>query len=200
MAVEKTLCDSISLVSLKNPVQTIKVIAQVPEKSTLENIYFIATIIIAIVNVSLIIYIFVKNNQKVHSQNEKSRKMDLLKTLILNYNMEKLYIFFKNLKENARELNVQNLNVEQKEKINEKLGDLATIYRQDFIDLFLAVDQSLYNKILEKTDSLIDGLTNTIFDEGINLSHKPKFDELIIKRIRESKTEIIKLLFSYSGD
>lgn len=200
MAIEKLLSDSISVDSLKNSIQTIKVIAQFPEKSFLENIYLIATILIAIVNVSLIIYIFVKNSKKDENHNEKNRKIDLLKTLILNYNMDKFYIYFKDIKQTAQALNTQNLSNEQKSITNDKLSDLATVYRQDFIELFLAIDQTLYDKILEETDSLIDGLTNTIFDEGINLSHQPKFDELVIKKIRESKTEIIKILFSYSGE
>lgn len=199
MAIEKLLSDSISVDSLKNSIQMIKVNVQIPEKSILEDIYLIAMVIIATVNVLLIIYIFIKNRKKDDNHNEKNRKIDLLKTLILNCNIEKLYVFFKNIKENAMELNNQSLSIEQKGRINDKLSDLATAYRQDFIDLFLAVDQTLYDKILEKTDSLIDELTNTIFDEGINLSHKPKFDEVVIKKIRESKTEIIKVLFSYSG-
>lgn len=199
MALEKLLSDSISVDSLKNSIQTIKVIAQFPEKSIFENIYLIATVLIAIVNVSLIIYIFVKNSKKDESHNEKNRKIDFLKTLILDYNMDKFYIYFKDIKDITQALNNQNLSIEQKSIINDKLSDLATIYRQDFIELFLAVEHTLYDKILEETDSLIDGLTNIIFDEGINLSHKPKFDELVIKKIRESKTEIIKILFSYSG-
>ena len=43
-------------------------------------------------------------------------------------------------------------------------------------------------------------MTNNIFDEGINLSHAPKFEELIINEITNTKTHIIKLLFEYSGE
>jgi len=66
--------------------------------------------------------------------------------------------------------------------------------------MFIAIDEGLYNKILLKVDDLIDSLTNTIFDEGINLSHQPKYEELISKKIKESKTDILKILFSYTGE
>jgi hypothetical protein len=66
--------------------------------------------------------------------------------------------------------------------------------------MFLAIDENLYQMILLKIDELIDSLTNAIFDEGINLAFKPKYDEEVSKRIRESKTAIIGVLFSYNGE
>lgn len=178
---------------------TIEFITKLPEKSILEHIYSSTTLAISIVNLCLIIYIFLKNNKKNDTTYEKNRKINLLKTLVLDYNISKFYEFFSHVYSKAKLVNVANLSLEDKAKINDEINDLTTDFRQSFIDLFIAIDINLYNKILEKTDSLIDGITNSIFDEGVNLSHKPKFDVLIVEEIRKSKTEIIKIMFSYSG-
>jgi len=63
-----------------------------PEKSILDNICSVSSIVIAIANVVLIIFIFRHNNKKGDSDKEKNRKQHLLKTLVLDYNMSKFYI------------------------------------------------------------------------------------------------------------
>lgn len=193
------LPDSLVTDSLNSTIQNIKVSVQLPPKSTLENFYFIATLIIAAVNVGLIIYVFVKNNKKEEAKVEKKRKISLLKTLVLNYNLDKLYHFFETVCEKTNLLRDVHLTDEDKVKINEDLVDQTTIFRQNFIDLFIAIDKTLYDEILTKADALVDGLTDQIFNEGINLSHPPKFEEVISKEIRKTKADIIKILFSYSG-
>ncbi len=171
-----------------------------PEKSLLDNICSVASIIIAIANVVLIIFIFRHNNKKDDSDKEKTRRQHLLKTLVLDYNMSKFYSFYQEIHKETNALLVNNLSTEDKRKINENIKEKAVELRQSFIDMFLAIDENLYQMLLSKIDELIDSLTNTIFDEGINLAFKPKYDEEVSKKIRESKTAIIGVLFSYTGE
>lgn len=131
---------------------------------------------------------------------KKNRKLSLLKILILDYNMQHLYQFFEDLKIESKKLTVNNLDDVAKKEINEKMLSYGNELRQKFIDPFLAIDSNLYNNILHSVDELQDSMTNTIFDEGINLSHAPKFNELITSEITKTKTQIIKLLFEYSGE
>ena len=170
-----------------------------PKKSLLDNICSIANIIIAIANVVLIFFIFRHNNKKDDSDKEKSRKLHLLKTLVLDYNMSKFYSFYQDINEEVKTLLINNLSIKEKSRINENIQEKAVELRQNFIDVFLAIDNNLYQTLLSKIDELIDSLTITIFDEGINLAHRPKFDKEISNRIRESKTAIIGVLFSYTG-
>jgi hypothetical protein len=179
---------------------TLGCIGLIQEKSILENICSVASIFIAIANVVLIIHIFRHNNKKDDSENEKIRKQHLLKTLVLDYNMSKLYSFYQEIHKETNTLLDNDLSNEDKQTINENLKEKAMDLRQNFIDILLAIDEGLYQMILTKIDELIDTLTNTIFDEGINLAFKPKYDEEISKRIRESKTAIIGVLFSYTGE
>lgn len=170
-----------------------------PQKSIFDNICSTADIIIALANVVLIIYIFLHNNKKNNSEQEKNRKQHLLKTLILDYNMPKFYSFYQELQHEANALLGSHLTDEDKKNINENLKVKAMEFRQNFIDLFFAIDKNLYQKILSKIDELIDSLTDTIFDEGINLTYKSKYEEVVTHKIRESKTSIIGVLFSYTG-
>lgn len=171
-----------------------------PEKSLLDNICSVASIIIAIANVVLIIFIFRHNNKKDDTDKEKTRRQHLLKTLVLDYNMSKFYSFYQEIHKETNALLVNNLSTADKSRINESIKEKAVEFRQGFIDMFLAIDENLYQMLLSKIDELIDSLTNTIFDEGINLAFKPKYDEEVSKRIRESKTAIIGVLFSYTGE
>lgn len=190
-----TLTDSIHVIK-----QTIEMSSPLQDTSILDTIYKIATVCIAFINVCLVIYIFVRNTNKDNKNSEKNRKMGLLKTLILDYNMKYLYLFFEDLRKETNKLTVANLNDDTKREINEKLLLYGNELRQKFIDPFLAIDSILYDNILRSIDILLDNMTNNIFDEGINLSHAPKFEELIINEITNTKTHIIKLLFEYSGE
>ncbi|MBS5413639.1 MAG: hypothetical protein KHY35_23530 [Bacteroides thetaiotaomicron] len=189
------LTDSVHVIK-----QTIEVSSPLQNTSILDTIYKIATVCIAFINVCLVIYIFVRNNNKDNKNSEKNRKMSLLKTLILDYNMKYLYLFFEDLRKETNKLTVTNLSDDAKREINEKLLLYGNELRQKFIDPFLAIDSKLYDNILHSIDILLDNMTNNIFDEGINLSHAPKFEELIINEITNTKTHIIKLLFEYSGE
>lgn len=192
-----SLADSIHAIK-----QTIEVTAplQAQNISILDAVYKIATVCIAFINVLLVFYIFRRNTNKDTKNIEKNRKLSLLKILILDYNMQHLYQFFEDLKIESKKLTVNNLDDVAKKEINEKMLSYGNELRQKFIDPFLAIDSNLYNNILHSVDELQDSMTNTIFDEGINLSHAPKFNELITSEITKTKTQIIKLLFEYSGE
>lgn len=192
-----SLADSIHAIK-----QTIEVTAplQAQNISILDAVYKIATVCIAFINVLLVFYIFRRNTNKDTKNIEKNRKLSLLKILILDYNMQHLYQFFEDLKIESKKLTVNNLDDGAKKEINEKMLSYGNELRQKFIDPFLAIDSNLYNNILHSVDELQDSMTNTIFDEGINLSHAPKFNELITSEITKTKTQIIKFLFEYSGE
>ena len=56
--------DSLSAGVSENSIEYINVIAQLPEKTAYEQIYAAATVLIALANVGLLIYIFVKSSSK----------------------------------------------------------------------------------------------------------------------------------------
>jgi hypothetical protein len=180
--------------------QVVDAVEPMRDTPVLDTICKIATVCIALANIILVFYIFRRNNNKDERNGEKSRKINLLKTLILDYNMKYLYDFFDKVKEETDKLKAPVLQVSEKTRINNEVILLNSKLRQKFTDVFLAIDESIYNEILTSTDALIDGFTESIFNQGINLSHEPMFNDLITSRIAATKTHIIKTLFNYSGE
>jgi len=186
------LPDSINAIN-----QTIEV---VQNASLLDIVCKIATIVIALVNIGLVVYIFLKNKERDVSHKEKHRKLSLLKTLVLDYCMKYFYEFFANLEEETKKLKSKDLDESTKSKINDNLLSFGKTFESKFTDLFWGVDQRLYNDIKQKTDELLDGFTENIFNENININTNKNFNDLVINKITSNKTEIIKILFSYSGE
>ena len=160
----------------------------------------IATVFIAFVNVSLVIYIFAKNTKRDSSHKEKERKINLLKTLVFDYGMKYFYQFFDDIDTETQKLKDRNIDDSKKRTINDSLLQFGKSLEQRFTDLFWGIDQELRRKIYQETDNLLDSFTKSIFDEGINLYTEDKFNDLITKKITDCKSEAIKILFSYSGD
>jgi hypothetical protein len=186
--------------SLNTIRQTIEVVVPTQNISALDVVYKIATVIIALVNVGLVIYIFFKNSKRDVSHKEKSRKLNLLKTLVLDYSMNYFYDFFRNLDEEVKKLQNKNLGNAGKQAVNENLLSYGKTLEQKFTDLFLGIDQELHKNIKQKIDKLLDGFTENIFNENINIYTDDNFNDLIINKIILSKTQIIKILFNYSGE
>ena len=158
-----------------------------------------ATICIALFNVYFASKIFRIKNEKDDSEKERDRKLQLLKTLVLDHNLKHYYSGFSEIETKLNELKESNLTDENKSEIDTAIADLFINLRRRFYDSLLAIDNSLYDTIVEYSDELQGHLTNTIFDAGINLSHEPKFEELISEKIINTKTEIIKKLYNYRG-
>ena len=143
-------------------------------------------------------YIFYFSTNKDEEKESKNRKTDSLKTIILEHNLKKLFSFYE-LTMNLMQPLIEKVHSdEDKQNINNNLQNNLTQLRLEFTDLFLAVDKELYNSIKDSTDLLIDDLTNKMFDEGINLNHKPKFDEEITSSISKSKTETVRHLYEFN--
>lgn len=172
-----------------------------PHKSIdyLDVAFKTATIFIAVFNAYFAIKIFRLKNQREDVDKEKDRKMQLLKTLVLDHNLKYFYELFDKIETELLNLKQPNLTDTQKETIDTTIGDFFISLRRKFYDSLLAIDGNLYDGIKGKADKLQEELSNTIFDPGINLSHTPKYDELIKEKLSTAKTNIIKNLFAYRG-
>lgn len=160
----------------------------------------VGTLVISIINLILTITLFRLKDRKENRDSERKIKIDWFKTLILDNNLQYFHDFFDNIEKELEKLKSDNINVEKKQKVDEKIKDFQRTFRIKFIDTLLAVDKSLYDNILKIADNLVDDFTNSIFDSGINLNHPPKFEEIVIKKISESKTDMISEIFKYKGE
>lgn len=167
---------------------------------TLDNICKIATVFIAVANILWIIYVFFQNKKSTDDRDERSRKLGLLKTLVLDCSMPLLYKFFSDVKVEVEKLRERNLNDDAKKRINASIIELEQKFENDFLDVLLAINNSLYEDMKTQADNMVDQFTDAIFDPGINLYVEDKFNDKIASKLVETKRMMIKTLFSYKGE
>lgn len=158
-----------------------------------------ATILIAFFNAIFAIKIFLVKTKKDDADKERDRKIQLLKTLILDHNLKNFYDLFDKIEIELIKLKQAGLSMDDKSKIEENLSELFISVRRKFYDSLLAVDLTLYEGIKSKIDAFQADLTNAVFDPGVNLSYPPKYDEVINEKLTLTKTDILKKLFIYRG-
>jgi hypothetical protein len=166
---------------------------------TLDNTYKVAMVIIAGTNVYFAHKFFNFKNTKEDIDKEKDRKINWLKTLILDHNLKHFYVFFDQIESELMKLNTPNLNDIEKQAIDETNAEFFITIRRKFTDIFLVVDKKIYSDVMNSFDNLQSNLTETIFNQGINLSYKPKFEDEIMSKVCATKTEIINKIFNYRG-
>lgn len=155
----------------------------------------IAMIVIAVINIVLTIYIYKMNHKHESNSDSQNRKFELMLVLILNSNINRLYKFYDDVTIECRKLIISN-NMTTKQEVNQKIIEALKIFRLDFVTLFNVINPGLYKTLLSIADKLIDGITNAIFDEGINLTHEPKFDEVIYQTISKSRTDFLAAIYN----
>ncbi len=169
------------------------------DTSVFDVIHKSATVVLAGCTLFTSYYIYKSNKNNLAVDKKKDRNIQSLKVLILDHNLKFLYYCFENLTTILDGFKAAGLSDAEKGSINDQVSDEFIALRIKFVDILLAVDEKLYNNILAQLDTFQDSLTEAVFDNGVNLSHVPKFDELITSKQAVLKTEIIKALFSYNG-
>lgn len=159
----------------------------------------LAVVLIAIINLIFAVFVFLKKNHIDRTEKESDRKINWLKSLILDHNLDHFYEFFDRLDIELIKLKEPSIDEAGKQDINDSVSEIFIYLRRNLIDMFLAVDTELYKFFIASSDSLQDHITESIFDAGINLSHPAKFDEVLSNKVMETKTNLIKRLFEYRG-
>ena len=116
-----------------------------------------------------------------------------MQTLILNSNVDKFYKFFDEVTTECIRLK-SNTDKATKDAVNKAIKSSLKIFRLEFITLVKVIDGELYDKMIKMADELIDGITESIYDSGINLKHKPKFDEMVTQRISKCRVDRLTML------
>lgn len=165
----------------------------------LDTSYKVSMIVIAICNFVFSLYIFISKNSKEDIDKEANRKLSLLKTLVLDHKLSILYNKFSELSNETKILLVKKMSDQEKSVLDEKLAEIFISLRLEFVLLLSAVDETLYNRILENLDKLQEKLTTALFDSGINLDVNSKYNDYIQKPINDIQILIIKELFKYKG-
>ena len=161
--------------------------------SMVETVLAIAMAVIAIVNVFLTIYIYRQGKKDTSEGAKKQRKFELMQTLILNNRLHLLYKFYDAVASECRRL-LESSDQKTKVSVNEANKALLKKFRQDFVMPFKVVDHDLFVGLKETADNLVDGITEAIFDEGINLKHEPKYNEMISEPLSLNRNTMLSKL------
>jgi|GEM_PF-561952 hypothetical protein len=189
-----------SLTMIKDTVMTV-VPQQMPQEpyslmGILDVVYKIAMILIAAFNAWFAYTIHKLKNKKEDDFKEADRKIALLKTLILDYNLKFVYEFFDNLEAHLSELNERKAD---KRAIESHIQADFKRLNEKFVNLLSAVDRKLYDKILDISDSCRDKLVTNIGNEGVNLYVEAQYKNLIKNPYDDIKRTILSELFGYKG-
>lgn len=161
-----------------------------------ELLFNIVTLIIAIASLILSIIVFKKKREDNEHHNNSSRKLELMKTLILEHNMPKFYEIFQHLEYCLNQLRNRDCN---KQEIENELQPIFRNLNELFILPFYAVDKNLYNKMLSISDECRDKIVEGIGDEGINLYVEDKYKEKIQDNLVNAKNKIIHIIYNFQG-
>lgn len=165
----------------------------------LDVAYKCAIVVIAFSNFLVAVFVFRFKNSKEDKERVEKHNVDLYKEIVLKPNAPAFFTFVKSLMSVCEDLLSNGQTIDQKKSIQEKIDLLFVDVRTDFIDLFSAFDEKLKDRVQNLFDEMQTHLTESIFDEGINLGHRPKYEEKIKDPISYFKTDIIKILISYTG-
>lgn len=161
----------------------------------------IITAVFAIANLILAISVFRLDRASSEKKAEAERRLTMFKTLVLDAKMNSFHESIKSMREILDTLPKSDNDIEKKQEINDALRAHFYELTVDFIDLLMAIDyKNLYEPIRDKSQNLQDELTKAIFDEGIRLSHRPKYEERILTPMSKMQTDIIKILYGYDGN
>lgn len=179
--------------------------AQCLENPVLHSVNWVDTLlafamaVIAVTDV-VVTYLLFKQSRKDSSESAyKTRKFELMQTLMLNSNINKFYKFFDDVSEQCIKLRT-NTDKATKAFVNQSILTSLKIFRLDFITLVKVIDTDLYNDMIKNADLLIDGITEAIFDPGINLNHEPKYDEVVTQQISKCRTDCLTMLLSIATE
>lgn len=199
LQLDRLMVDSLSVVNdlLSSPVCECSPIV-VSGPSVMDTILAIAMAVIALANICLTFFIFRQGRKDTSESANKQRKFELVQSLILNNRLPLLYSFYDAVSNECRKLLVKN-DQQTKLAVNETNMALLKRFRQDFVMPFNVVDHELFVSLKETADDLIDGITEAIFDEGINLKHEPKYNEMITEPLSRNRNAMLSKLYEMAN-
>jgi ribonuclease HIII len=173
---------------------------------TLSDYSDISQVVIALANLFLAWYVIKYQIGKDSAEknatarlHEQNLKLQWFKELIVQPNLSIIDKFYRNLQSLQNEIKSNELTIEEKERINNFVKAELAIIRKSFVDALLQVDKEFGTVILKNLDTLVDNITNAIFDEELKLKLNTVYEKHIGSKINYSKNSLIGQLYNYKG-
>lgn len=196
-------CDTISTYLLNDTLAVSVIQNGNMDSSWLDVVYQIAMIIVGIVNLCFAFYIFFYQDRKEKLHIRLQDRKYMLENFILKFKLECFYDSFKQLLEESSSLiddaNKNNLDNTKKD-VESKYQEIFSNLRIYFIESLSAIDNNLYMSILSDADALQGKLSEALFDDGVILNKKAKYEELIQNPIFLYQGKMLKTLCDFGKD
>ena len=163
----------------------------------LDYAYKIAMVVIAIFNACFAVYIYNSNSRKSSKDKDADRKIALLKSLILDYNLKFLYDSFADLEKDLSKLKEKGCD---KSAVEKSIQTDFRILNERFVNFLEAIDGTLYHSMLDACDQCRDKIVSNIGDDGVNLWVDENYKDLIMKPLDDTKKKMLSQLFNYRGE
>lgn len=164
------------------------------ETDLLDKIDKISNIIIASFTLIFSIYIWYISRNKEKKVELTTRKVDFLKTIVLDNNLIYFFQFHEQILSFLEGFKGRTISDSDRSTINLFMIDELSKFRLKFFDLILPIDKTLYNTIKDNSDSLIDDLTIKIFDLTFNHFDHQNFETSISNLIVETRNKSLEAI------
>lgn len=156
-----------------------------------------ATVFIAFCNLVFALYITQKERKDKSNSEKKNKAFTLFLLVVIFPKINLLYEFVDELLKKCEALKtIEPNDIESRSEVNSAVLSLMQSFVSDFIYLFNAIDQNLYEELKNFTDDAIDELTKVIIDGGLNLGDGQKYDEVIKQPILYLRNQLIRTIYS----
>ncbi|MGZ9677348.1 hypothetical protein [Flavobacterium sp. GNP001] len=164
------------------------------EADLLDKVDKISNIIIATFTLMFSIYIWHISNHKEKKIGHTSRKVDFLKSIVLDNNLIYFFQFHDQILTFLESFKGRIISDSDRTTISVLMIDELSKYRLRFYDLILPIDRKLYETLKNSSDTLIDDLTNKIFDITIDHFSAPNFEGSISNLIIETRNKSLEAI------
>lgn len=166
--------------------------------SYLDWFYKVAMVVIALFNIGYAIWLYRRNRSLALEKNIFESRRSMLSLLVLNHKMDAFYKCMSEIHTSTYRFVKENkTNKELKKEIESEVSESFINLRLHFVDIFGAIDSNLAKNLQDEADNLQAVITKAIWDSGINLNIKDKYDEQIMNPISLTQTKMISLLFKF---
>jgi len=173
---------------------------------SIQDLSAIAQAVSAAVSLLLAIFIFIYQRRidkaakkEDSSTHDRDNRLDLIRQIIIVPNINILSTFYKSIIDIQKRYKTSPPNEIEKILINDSAKDGFYELRRSFIHLLHAADISLANEIETNISALLDNVTQSIFDDAVDLTDPKIFERKIYSPVRLSQTTVYGLIMSYKG-
>jgi len=141
-------------------------------------------------------------NAQVEAEKQRAQAIQLqwYKDLVISPNTEELTTFYETLHEIRNSIFAPDLDSESKIELIDKVKAAQRQIRKTLVDSILPISLILHDYVLSNLDQLVDKLTDTLDNDKLKLSNPEVNDTEIGQPIRDSKKDILTIIYGYRGE